>query len=474
MIRPHDLRLVSASGLALTLASGLVASAQNPRNDHHVGPETFTSRVVAGDLENPWEVAWGPDDFLWVTERTAMRVTRLNPSDGSRQAALTLEDGYQSVVQDGLLGMALHPDLLRGRGRDYVYLAYTYDKDPGAGVTRRLRVRRYTYDPARRTLGSPIDLLDDLPAHDDHGAGRLAIGPDGKLYLTRGDLGSNWLANYCNAIHAQDLPAAAAVRARDWSSYQGKILRLNPDGSIPDDNPVLGGVRSHIYAYGFRNPQGMAFAPDGRLYVSDHGPSTDDEIDLVLPGKNYGWPRVAGFKDDRSYDYANWSASAPTPCRELKFNSLEPPASVPRARESAWHDPDFIPPLATLFSVPAGYDLAKSGNSTVAPAGIDIYDARAIPGWSRSILLAAMSAGVVYRLHLAPDGTRIEGSPVEYFKTTNRYRDIVVSPDGRRIYLTTDSFGTTADEAGRRTSRLTNPGAMLEFTYTGSSSRGAR
>ena len=304
-------RTFAAVLLLVGAATASVSTRQNPRTLGTTGAETFASRVVASNLANPWEVTWGPDGQLWITERTGFRVTRVNPADGAKKVALTLADAdvYQSSVQDGLMGLALHPDLLRSRGRDFVYLAYTYDADPGAGITRRMRVRRYTYDAAAQTLGSPLDLLDNLPAHDDHGGGRLAIGPDGKLYLSRGDQGSNWLVNSCNAIHSQDLPSAREIAARDWTTYQGKILRMELDGAIPADNPEIGGVRSHIHSYGFRNPQGLTFGSTGLLYASEHGPSTDDEIDLVQAGKNYGWPHVAGFNDDRAYAYANWSAS---------------------------------------------------------------------------------------------------------------------------------------------------------------------
>ena len=130
-------------------------------------------RVLAGGLGNPWEITWGPDGYLWVTERSAFRVTRINPVDGSTHTALTLDDAYQSVDQDGLLGLALHPDLLTGRGHDYVFVAYTHDIDPGPGVMRNLRVRRYTYDRSAQTLTAPIDVIDGLPAWDDHGGGRL-------------------------------------------------------------------------------------------------------------------------------------------------------------------------------------------------------------------------------------------------------------------------------------------------------------
>jgi PQQ-dependent dehydrogenase (s-GDH family) len=451
----------------LALSSVITLVAQNPRDRHQVGPEAFSMRTVAAGLDNPWDIVWGPDDHLWITERTGFRVTRVNPAVGSRRVTLVLDDVYQSVVQDGLLGIALHPDLSRGRGRDFVFIAYTYDRDPGPAVVRRLRIRRYTYHGASQILSAPVDVLDDMPAHDDHGAGRLAIGPDGKLYVSRGDLGSNFLANFCNPIRSQDVPTAGEVRARDWSTYQGKILRLNLDGSIPDDNPAFAGVRSHVYAIGLRNSQGLAFGPEGRLYASDHGPSTDDELNLIEAGRNYGWPYVAGFKDDRAYTYANWSASKPAPCSALKFDTLTPPASVPQVRESVWSAPDFTPPLATFFTVADDFDFRTHGTATIAPAGVALYTASAIPGWASSILVAGMRGGALYRLKLAGNGRSVVGEPLEYFRTSNRYRDVAVSPDGLRVYLTTDNFGTTASAEGPRTSRLGHPGSVLEFTYSG-------
>ncbi len=457
--------IVAASAL-LTIGGALAfAAAQNPRDLVAPGAEPFTMRVVASNLDNPWEVAWGPDGMLWLTERTAFRVTRINPADGARQVALTLDDVYQSVVQDGLMGLALHPDLLKGQGRDHVYLAYTYDADPGAAVSRRLRVRRYTYDGATHALGSPHDVIDNLPAHDDHGGGRLAIGPDGMLYLSRGDQGANFLKNYCNTIRAQDLPTAEEVAARDWSTYQGKILRMTLDGAIPPDNPVLGGARSHIFSYGLRNVQGLSFGPTGLLYASEHGPSSDDEIDLIQAGKNYGWPHVAGFNDDRGYVYAKWSASAPAPCASLTFNNLNPPPSVPQARESSWQHPDFAPPLATLFTAPAGYDFAASGSTTIGPGSIEVYTSAAIPGWQASLLVTGMRTGALYRATLGADGRTIVGAPLVYFRQADRYRDTAIAPDGRRLFVVTDNAGTTTDPRGQRNDVLAHPGALLEYTY---------
>jgi PQQ-dependent dehydrogenase (s-GDH family) len=439
--------------------------AQNPRVVTTYGPESFVSRVVTTDLAGPWEVAWGPDGFLWVTERVGKRIMRVNPADGSKTVAVTIDEVYQTLAQDGLLGMALHPDLLKGKGSDYVYVAYTYDGDPGIGVNLRMKIRRYTYEPLMQRLSNPLDVLTGLPHGTDHGGGRVVLGPDGKLYVSRGDQGSNFLANYCNPNRAQDLPTLAEVQAADWSTYQGKILRLNLDGSIPRDNPMLNGVRSHIYSYGHRNPQGLVFAGT-RLFDSEHGESIDDEVNLVVAGGNYGWPLIAGYQDDQSYVYANWSASSPEPCPSLTFNVFNPPPSVPRQKESDTHLQHFMPPVKTFFTVPNGYDLRTLGNATTAPAGMKVYTSRAIPGWRDSLLLATMISGVVFRIPLTDDPRNPVGAPVAYFKTGNRYRDIIVAPDGLRFYVLTDPDGRTVGPSGSLIRELANPGALLEFRYT--------
>jgi PQQ-dependent dehydrogenase (s-GDH family) len=447
-------------------AAQVPPEAHNPRVVTTLGPEPFVSRVVTGDLAGPWEVSWGPDGFLWITERAGKRVTRVNPADGSRTVAVTIDEVYQTLAQDGLLGLALHPDLLKGKGTDFVYVAYTYDADPGSNVDLRMKVRRYTYEPMMHRLSSSVDILTGLPHGTDHGAGRLVFGPDGKLYLSRGDHGNNFLANYCDPIRAQDLPTAAHVQAADWTLYQGKILRVNVDGSIPRDNPTINGVRSHIYSYGHRNPQGLAFA-GSRLFESEHGESIDDEVNLVVAGGNYGWPLIAGYQDDQSYVYSDWSASSPQPCASLTFNVANPPPSVPRQRESAAHVLNFMPPMKTFFTVPNTYDLRTLGNATAAPAGLKVYTSRAIPGWRNSLLLTSMISGVVFRMPLTNDRRSPVGAPVAYFKTGNRYRDIVVAPDGLRLYVVTDPEGRTVGPSGALTRELTNPGAVLEFKYTG-------
>jgi len=176
MTRPH----VSAAWLLVVAfaSAAIVAHAQgapsvtNPRIVTAQGPESFASRVVASDLAAPWEITWGSDGFLWITERVGKRVTRVNPRDGSRTVAATIDEVYQSLAQDGLLGMALHPDLLKGRGTDYVYVAYTYDADPGSNVDLRMKVRRYTYEAGTQRLSQPLDLLTGRGDHPTLAAAR--------------------------------------------------------------------------------------------------------------------------------------------------------------------------------------------------------------------------------------------------------------------------------------------------------------
>jgi PQQ-dependent dehydrogenase (s-GDH family) len=454
----------------LALVLGSLAAAQvspgpnlNPRAVWSEPPEAFTSRVVATGFEDPWEVTWGPDGFLWITERTGKRVVRVDPADGRRNVALAIDEVYQTAPQDGLLGLALHPELLRGT--NYVYVMYTYDADPGPSELRRAKIRRYSYDPASARLGQPVDLLTDLPHGPDHGASRLVIGPDRKLYASRGDHGSNFLAYYCEPIRSQELPVGADIAARNWRGYEGKILRVNLDGSIPDDNPLLNGVRSHVFSYGHRNPQGMAFGPDGRLYESEHGQDTDDEVNRIDAGRNYGWPLIAGYQDDQYYSYANWSASSPTPCTGLEYGR-DVPATVPTIKESEVHLADFAPPLESFFTVPSTHDARVLGNATAALAGLDVYASPAIPGWNPSILVAGMMSGVIFRLPLRASSD----PPLTYFKAQDRYRDLAIAPDGRRIYAVTTVFGRTLTASGESTASLAHPGALLEFTYTGARS----
>lgn len=438
-----------------------------------VPPEAgFTSRVLATGLDNPWEITWGPDGYLWVTEKSAGRVTRVAAADGAKKTAVTIDEVLATKgAQDGLLGMALHPRLSAQPQAPFVYVAYTYDTERSPDrVNRRAKIVRYTYDRDTQTLGRAADVLTGLPASGDHNAGRLIFGPDEKLYYSIGDQGRNQFDAACEPIQAQRLPTAGELAARDWKAYQGKILRLNVDGSVPADNPVLRGVRSHVYSFGHRNAQGLAFGPDGRLYSSEQGPKSDDEVNRIRAGGNYGWPRVNGFPDDQAYVYGNWSASRGTDCPSLSYSDFEIPASVPQEKESGFKDPAAVPPVRTFFTVASTYNFQDPRCEdayficwpTVAPASLDVYRSGCAAAPGDSLLMPSLKDGVVYRMPLSADGATV-GEPSALWRTVNRYRDTAVNPDGTAVYVATDKSGLTRDGSGRPTSELADPGAIVEF-----------
>jgi glucose/arabinose dehydrogenase len=183
-------------------------------------------------------------------------------------------------------------------------------------------------------------------------------------------------------------------------------------------------------------------------------------VNRIEAGRNYGWPLIAGYRDDQYYTYANWSASTPTPCSTLDYGR-NIPSSVPRTKESDASLNDFTPPLKTFFTVPSTHDTRANGNATAALAGLDVYTATAIPGWSSSILVAGMMSGTIFRFPLSGGSE----PPLTYFKAQDRYRDLAISPDGRRIYAVTDAHGRVLTARGEPTAELAHPGALLEFAY---------
>lgn len=230
--------------------------------------ERRSVEVVATGLEIPWEIAFLPTGDLLVTERPG-RIVRLGP--GGERGQVYPVPGVRSVGEGGLMGLALDPDFAENR-RIYVMLT---GEDPGGGLENR--VERYRL--GSRALEDRTVVLDGIPGARFHDGGRIAFGADGHLYVTTGD-------------------ATAPERAQDRASLAGKILRVTGDGRPAPGNPF----RNEVYSWGHRNPQGLAWDAEGRLWATEHGRSGVrsglDELNRVEAGVNYGWPTIQG--DERA------------------------------------------------------------------------------------------------------------------------------------------------------------------------------
>lgn len=315
--------------------------------------------IVAGNLDIPWEITWGPDNKIWITEQKGL-VSRIDPETGAKDTLLQISDVWHYRTA-GLLGMALHSDMKR---HPYVFLNYLYlkDKKPLS------RLVRYTWKGD--TLADP-EILMEIPGNNGHSGSRLAFS-GGKLFWATGD-------------------AISDVNSQDINSPNGKILRLNTDGSVPADNPVKG---SPVWAMGFRNIQGMTFSASGKLYISEHGDATDDEVGLIIPGGNYGWPRVTGFAES---------------AEQAAFK-----------REKGTLDP------------------LKAWTPTIGPAGIDHYSSDKFTQLKNSLLLVTLKGKSLRILKLNPEGTAIESEEILFENQYGRLRDLCISPAGD-VYISTSN-----------------------------------
>lgn len=216
--------------------------------------------VIADNLRIPWEVVFLPDGEMLVSERSGT-IQRI----GKENQTYKIEN-VEHIGEGGLLGMALHPKFEENH---FIYIYFTTKTNSGL----RNRVERYRFEENR--FSEKTIIVDNIPAGEDHNGGRVAFGPDGYLYITTGDSGQSNLA-------------------QDINFLAGKILRVKDDGAIPSDNPF----GNAVYSFGHRNPQGLAWDDEERLWATEHGRSGVlsgfDELNLIEKGKNYGWPIIQG------------------------------------------------------------------------------------------------------------------------------------------------------------------------------------
>ena len=316
--------------------------------------------TIASGLNVPWEIAWGPDNMIWITEQSGT-VSRIDPESGRKKVLLVIPQVWRKRTS-GLLGMALSPDM---KNKPFVFLDYAFLKDS----VPFSRLVRYTYSDD--TLINPLVLL-EIPAGDGHYGSRITISPDKKVLWATGD-------------------AQIDGAAQDTASLNGKILRINMDGSIPTDNPIKG---SFVWAWGFRNMEGLVYSAGGKLYTSEHGDANDDEINLIQKNGNYGWPNIEGM--------ANLPAEK---IFQQKHHTIDP---------------------------------LKAWTPTIAPAGLDYYNHKTIPEWNNCLLLVTLKTQSLRVLGLNKNGTDIISEKVYLEKDYGRLRDLCISPAGD-VYISTSN-----------------------------------
>ncbi|WP_306232719.1 PQQ-dependent sugar dehydrogenase [Agrococcus beijingensis] len=235
--------------------------------------------VLATGLDAPWSIAFLPGGGALVSERDSATIVEVR-ADGTVTPIIEIAgvDGGDDD-EGGLLGIAVHDGHL-----------YWYATGGGENLVQRTTL---TGAAGALTFGQPETVIEAIPAAGNHNGGRIAFGPDGKLYVTAGD-------------------AAVPSRAQDPASLAGKILRLEPDGAIPADNPFPG---SPVYSLGHRNPQSLAWDDDGRLWATEFGQDTWDELNAIEAGANYGWPTVEGIGGDARFrdPVQQWSPAEASP-----------------------------------------------------------------------------------------------------------------------------------------------------------------
>jgi len=380
---PRGIKVIDASepaGIIRRIPGGPIVGGapRMPAQYRVTHPDEVRVSTFVSGLEVPWSLAFAPDGRLFVSERPGrIRVVSGNALDPTPWATLPV----RAQGEGGLTGLALDPDFSR---EPWVYVCYAFD-DGGALSNRISRIREIDGRGANEQV-----LLDHFPGAAVHDGCRLKFAPDGTLFATTGDSFQRSLA-------------------QNVSSLAGKILRLNRDGTVPDDNPF--GRASPVYSYGHRNSQGLAFDPEtGALFATEHGPTGEvgfgayDEVNIIVPGGNYGWPLAVG---------------------------------APGLSE--FQDP--------LLAFP---------DEAVPPAGATFYRSARISQWTGNFLFTSLRSEHLQRVTL--DASRRHVVAIERLFERDidsgiygRLRDIIEGPDGF-LYLATsnrDGRGTPAPDDDR-------------------------
>jgi len=370
--KQNRLWLAGLIALCSVLGAALImASQQGSAKDKSIDTEHGTIKVetIAQGLGRPWGFVFLPDGRVLVTEKPGR--LRIVAEDGTISEPIK---GVPKVIdkgQGGLLDVALDPDFAENR---LVYLSYAEPGKGGAGTS----VARGTLGDGRLDNVEIIFRQSPKVNGGNHFGSRLVFAPDGKLFVTLGE-------------------RFKFEPAQDLSTHLGKIVRINADGSVPDDNPFVGqeGKLPEIWSYGHRNVQGAAIHPEtGKLWETEFGPLGGDELNIPEAGKNYGWPVVS------------WGSN-------YDGSGIPDPSEHPEFTDALYH-----------------------WNPVISPSGITFYTADLIPDWKGDLLISGLSSEAIVRLDL--DGEEVVGE--ERILMDTRIRDVAQGPDGA-VYALTDEGG---------------------------------
>lgn len=362
------LRLCAASLFALTAA--MPALAQDAIETEQ---ESFTVEVIADGLAFPWSIAFLPSGDMLVAEREGnLRV--IDAEDGLREAAIAgLPDDLLVERQGGLMDIALAPDFETSRLVYFTYAEGTVEANRTALARGVLNADLTAFENVEDLFRVNIDK-----ARGFHFGGRILFNDDGTLFLTLGDGGRT------------------LEEAQNPQNHLGTVVRLNLDGSTPADNPQIEGAAEGVFSYGHRNVQGIDRNPQtGSVWTHEHGPRGGDELNILIPGANFGWPTV-------SYGI-NYDGSILT---------------LERERE------EFVGPL--WYWTPS-----------IAPSGMAFYDGDQFEAWQGDLFVSALAGYKIERLEM--DGDRVIGAEDLLVDREQRYRDVRVGPDGA-LYLLVDDY----------------------------------
>lgn len=362
--------MIRRTALAVPIVLSLVLTAALPASV--LAAPSLRAQTVQTGLTIPWDVAFAPGGQMFVSERPG----RVKVFRSSRPGAALLRSNRiantHASGEAGVMGIAVDPNFSRNR---FLYVCASRDHN-GRWLNQ---VIRYKVRANWSLRWDRFVIRNGMKANTIHNGCAVEFGPDGRLWVTMGD-------------------AANPSRSQNPRSLNGKVLRVNRNGSIPSDNPIMPGTssRSAVYSMGHRNPQGIAFHPTtGRVYAVEHGPEVNDEINWIRPGLNYGWPCVTG--------------------------NGTPYNPVPSCSGGPYTDPAW-----------------RSGAPTIATSGAAFVSGPRWQNWSGQLFVAQLKESDLRRFVLTGGGGTASQRATYYNNRWGRLRGAVFGP-GRHLFVTTSN-----------------------------------